>query len=114
MRMKQFEIWTANLDPQLGTEPGKIRPVLIVQTNYLNKIPHPSTLVCPLTTKTITESTILRVAVGINDANLKFPSDILIDQIRAIDNQRFLQKIGMLPPHLAEKVRENIQIVLNL
>ena len=112
--MKQFEIWSANLDPQIGTEPGKIRPVLIVQNNLLNKVPHPSTLVCPLTTKIITEANILRVSIGINKANLEYSSDILIDQIRAIDNRRFVQKIGTLPPHLAEIVKENIKTVLDL
>lgn len=36
--VNQFEIWIADLNPQLGTETGKTRPVLIVQTNLLNKI----------------------------------------------------------------------------
>jgi mRNA interferase MazF len=50
MQTKQFEIWIADLNPQIGTEPGKTRPVLIVQTNLLNSIPHPSTIICPITT----------------------------------------------------------------
>ena len=44
MKIKQFEIWTADLNPQIGTEPGKIRPVLIVQTDLLNSL-HPSTII---------------------------------------------------------------------
>jgi hypothetical protein len=39
-KIKKYEIWLANLDPRIGTEPGKTRPVLIVQTDILNKI-HP-------------------------------------------------------------------------
>ncbi|PIV61792.1 MAG: hypothetical protein COS14_03955 [Bacteroidetes bacterium CG02_land_8_20_14_3_00_31_25] len=35
MTIKQFEIWVANLDPRQGTETGKIRPILIVQTDLL-------------------------------------------------------------------------------
>lgn len=50
MVIKQFEIWMADLIPQIGTEPGKTRPVLVIQTNLLNKIPHPSTIVCPIQT----------------------------------------------------------------
>ncbi|HAF28489.1 MAG TPA: hypothetical protein DCG75_05520 [Bacteroidales bacterium] len=42
MQVKQFEIWIADLNPQIGTEPGKTSPVLVVQTNLLNKIQHPS------------------------------------------------------------------------
>ncbi|MEN6456339.1 MAG: type II toxin-antitoxin system PemK/MazF family toxin [Prolixibacteraceae bacterium] len=46
MLIKQYEIWIADLNPQRGKEPGKKRPVVILQTNILNKIPHPSTIVC--------------------------------------------------------------------
>ncbi|HAY70305.1 MAG TPA: type II toxin-antitoxin system PemK/MazF family toxin, partial [Saprospirales bacterium] len=49
MQINQFEIWIADLNPQIGTESGKTRPVLIVQTDLLNKIPHPSTIICPIT-----------------------------------------------------------------
>ncbi len=114
MKIKQFEIWLADLSPQLGSEPGKTRPVLIVQTDLLNKIPHPSTLICPLTTQIITESRILRVSLSKGEANLKSPSDILIDQVRAIDNKRFLKKIGVLPSNLISRVQESIKIVLDL
>jgi mRNA-degrading endonuclease toxin of MazEF toxin-antitoxin module len=40
MQINQFEIWLADLKPRLGTEPGKTRPVLVIQTNLLNKVPH--------------------------------------------------------------------------
>ncbi|MFO7890978.1 MAG: type II toxin-antitoxin system PemK/MazF family toxin [bacterium] len=43
MNVRQYEIWIADLSPQIGTETGKTRPVLVVQTNLLNKIEHPST-----------------------------------------------------------------------
>ncbi|WP_462282126.1 type II toxin-antitoxin system PemK/MazF family toxin, partial [Salinivirga cyanobacteriivorans] len=33
MQIRQFEIWVADLNPQIGTEPGKTRPVLTIQTN---------------------------------------------------------------------------------
>lgn len=114
MKINQFEIWLADLNPQLGSEPGKTRLVLIIQTNLLNKVPHPSTLICPLTTQTISNSKILRVSILKDEANLTSKSDILIDQIRAIDNKRLLKKIGVLPSNLVEKVKNNIKIVLDL
>jgi mRNA interferase MazF len=40
--------------------------------------------------------------------------DIMIDQIWAIDNNRFVKKIGFLPDNLIEKVKENILIVLDI
>lgn len=61
MVMKQYEVWLAYLNPRIGTKPGKTRPVLVVQTDLLNKIPHPSTLICPLTTKVYKRSDVLRI-----------------------------------------------------
>lgn len=112
--MKQFEIWIADLNPQIGTEPGKTRPVVIIQTNLLNKILHPSTIVCPITTNVKKESEILRVHLKKGTANLQQSCDIMVDQIRAIDNKRLTKKIGILPLEISEKVRENIQIILDL
>jgi len=45
---------------------------------------------------------------------MRHPCDIMIDQIRAIDNKRLTKKIGVLPAELIEKVKENIQIILDL
>lgn len=113
MQINQYEIWIADLNPQIGTEPGKTRPVLIVQTNLLNKIPHPSSIVCPITTNIEEDSDILRVHLKKGMANLHEDCDIMIDQIRAIDNKRLVKKVGVLPFNLIEKVKENIGIVLD-
>jgi mRNA interferase MazF len=114
MQIKRFEIWIADLNPRIGTEPGKTRPVLVVQTNLLNKVPHPSTIICPMTTNIQKESEILRVHVKKGSANLSENCDIMIDQIRAIDNKRLVKKIGELPDILSIKVRDNLSIILDL
>jgi mRNA interferase MazF len=114
MSIKQYEIWTADLNPQIGTEPGKTRPVLIIQTNLLNQIPHPSTIVCPLTTNTNKDSDILRVHLKKGEANLHQNCDVMIDQIRAIDNNRLMKKVGDLPKNLIETVKENLLIIIDL
>ncbi|SDE10593.1 mRNA interferase MazF [Pricia antarctica] len=112
--IKIFEIWIADLNPRIDTEPGKKRPVLVVQSNLLNKIPHPSTIICPITTHTKSEAQILRVSLKRGQANLKKDSHVLIDQIRAIDNQRLVEKLGSLPIDLIDEVRRNLSIVLDL
>lgn len=114
MAIKQFEIWIADLNPKIGTEPGKTRPVLVIQTNLLNKIPHPSTIICPITTNVKRGSEILRVHLKKGTANLHQSCDIMIDQIRAIDNNRLTKRLGILPDELIVLVKENIQIVLDL
>ncbi len=114
MSVKQFEIWIADLSPQIGTEPGKTRPVLIVQTNLLNQIPHPSTIICPLTANVKKDADILRVHLKKGEANLHQDCDVMIDQIRAIDNNRLLNKVGDLPEKLIETVKENLMVIIDL
>lgn len=84
------EVWLADLAPQHGTEPGKARPVLIVQAQALLDAGHPSTLIVPLTTKIEPDAEPLRVRVA-PAGSLRLPSDLLIDQLRAIDNRRLVR-----------------------
>ena len=111
MKIKQFDIWLADLNPARGTEPGKTRPVVIIQTDLLNDS-HLSTIVCPITTNVQPEIELLRVHLKKNQ--LDKPSDILVDQIRAIDNKRLLQKIGQLNVSQVQTIKRNIRVVLDL
>lgn len=88
-KLKTGEIWLANLNPTKGTEPGKTRPVLILQNQSLLDVFHPSTLIAPLTTNLTENANPLRVRINAKD-KLDKNSDILIDQIRAIDNKRLI------------------------
>ena len=83
------EIWLANLNPGRGTEPGKIRPVLILQNQALLDADHPSTLIIPLTTNLIESAEPLRLRIPAQ-AGLDKDSDLLVDQLRAIDNKRLV------------------------
>ena len=113
MTAKKYEVWLANLDPWIRTESGKTRPVLIVQTDVLNNI-HPSTLICPITTNTVLESHILRVHLKKGTAKVKENCDIMIYQLRVINNKKLIEKMGELPDNISERVKENIRIVLDL
>ncbi len=111
--IRQFDIWIADLNPRFGSESGKLRPVCIVQTDLLNHT-HPSTIVCPLTTKVQSDSEILRVHLKKGQAGLKEDCDIMIDQIRAIDNVRLLKKTGSLTEKQSQEIKENIKIIVDL
>jgi mRNA interferase MazF len=114
MLTKQFEIWIADLNPQIGTEPGKTRPVLVMQTNLLNKASPPSTIICPVTANVEKGSDILRVHLKKGQVKMQQDSDIMIDQIRAIDNNRLIKEVGVLPKDIIELVKENLKIILDL
>ena len=113
MKAKQFEIWISDLNPTIGTEPGKIRPVIIVQTDLLNKH-HSSSIICPLTTNIQKESEILRIHLKEGCCGLNEACDIMTDQIRAIDNKRLIKKVGTAPTDITEKIKENLKIILDL
>jgi mRNA interferase MazF len=111
MKVKQFEIWLADLNPSRGTEPGKVRPVVIVQTDLLNEI-HPSTLICPITTNVRLDIEILRI--HLDKKQLEQLSDILVDQVRAIDNRRLVKKLGELTVEQKKLLKTSLRIVLDL
>ena len=113
-RIEQGAIWLANLNPGKGSEPGKTRPVLVVQSQTLLDAGHPSTLVIPLTTNLVDDAEPLRVRVT-SFARLKHDSDLLIDQLRAIDNRRLTSgPLGVCSPALMRKVQTAIVEVLDL
>ena len=88
-KLEHGAVWLADLNPRRGTEPGKTRPVLIIQSQALLDAGHPSTLIIPLTTRLIEGAEPLRLRLSARD-RLDRDSDLLIDQIRAIDNQRLV------------------------
>ena len=108
------EIWLADLSPRRGTEPGKTRPVLVVQSQALLDAGHPSTLVVPLTTSLVEDAEPLRVRVRAT-GRLRRDSDLLIDQLRAIDNRRLQQgPLARLPSALMAQVNVAIADLLDL
>jgi mRNA interferase MazF len=86
LKLNQGEIWLANLNPSKGRESGKTRPILILQDQALLDVSHPTTLIIPLTTNLVENVCPLRIRIKAQD-NLEKDSDLLIDQIRAIDNK---------------------------
>lgn len=105
-------LYLADLNPRFGTEPGKIRPVVVVQTDSLNRH-HPSTIVCPLTTKVAGFENPLRVAIPKGVSGLSRPSDILVDQVKSIDNRRLRRKLAALPDPYLTELRQKLLLILD-
>ncbi len=111
MEIKKGQVYIANLSPRIGTESGKVRPVVVIQTDLLNGI-HPSTVICPITTNVQPKAKYLRVHLVEGEGGLKEPSDILVDQVRAIDNLRLNKMTGKISLRSMRKLMENIRILL--
>lgn len=111
MKINQYDIWLADLNPTIGTEPGKTRPVVIIQTDLLNDT-HLSTIICPVTTNVKPDIELLRV--HLEKDQLPKLSDILVDQVRAIDNKRLIKKLGRLNKQQISILKANVRIVLDI
>jgi len=112
--MRRGEVWLANLEPHFGAGPGKTRPVLIVQSQTLLDAAYSSSLIVPLTTQRIDAAEPLRIRVSAS-GRLRHNSDLLIAQLRAIDNRRLVKGplLTLGRPQMAH-VDQAIQEVLGL
>jgi len=108
MEIAHGTLYLADLSPRFGTEPGKLRPVLVIQTDLLNEAEHQSTWVLPCTTKLIGEN-ILRVELPKRVAGNTEDCEIMIDQSRAIDNRRFSKKLKSLPRIILQEVKDKLK-----
>jgi mRNA interferase MazF len=107
-------VWVADLNPRRrGTEPGKIRPVVVVQTDALNPH-HTSTLVCPLTAQIGRPENLLRVRLNKGEGGVARDSDVMLDQLRALDNGRFLRRMGQVLPEKMEELRNKLVSLMDL
>lgn len=106
-------LYSADLNPRRGTEAGKVRPVVVMQTNLLNEVGHPSTFVLPCTTKLSGES-LLRVELPKGIAGNTSDCEIMIDQGRAIDNSRLRKRLGSLSRAPLSEVKRKLRQLLDL
>lgn len=112
-KIRRGTLYLADLNLRSGTEPGKTRPVLVVQTDLLNEADHPSTWVLPCTTR-LTGESLLRVFLPKNIAGNSEDCEIMVDQTRAIDNQRFVRALEPLPQALLKEVEEKLRLAGDL
>lgn len=111
----QYEIWFADLNPSAGSEPGKIRPIVLLQSDVLNRIGHSIVIVCAISSQHKAGVSLLRLPVEPTATNgLTKTSYILCDQIRAIDTIRLKSKIGALNKGVILQLNESIRAVLTL
>lgn len=110
MKIRRGKLYLADLEPRRGTEPGKLRPVLVVQTDLLNQVGHPSTWVLPCTTRLAGES-LLRVPLPRGMAGNRRNCELMIDQSRSIDNRRFVRLLKAVPPPILREVEDKLRLL---
>ena len=91
------DIWIAHLEPRQGADVGKQRPVLILQSDLLNSLSHPTAVIIPLSSQEQLENR-LRYRI-VNECLKRGFAFALIDQIRAVSvTLRLKKRIGEVAP----------------
>lgn len=111
--IRQGGLYLADLNPRRGTEPGKARPVLVVQSDLLNAADHPSTWILPCTTRLAGEN-LLRVQLPRGIAGNTTDCELMIDQSGSIDNRRFRRPLGRLPRPVLNEVKLKLKLLADL
>ena len=100
--MKRGDIWLVNLDPTIGSEIKKTRPCVIVSPQELNQ--HLRTvMMAPMTSKGFAAP----FRVPVTHAGTK--GLIVLDQMRAVDKQRLVKKLGQVSAKTMERVLKTLQ-----
>jgi len=84
-------IYLANLNPSRGAEVGKVRPILVVQSNKLTETGYKTINILPLTS-ILKEDEFLRFRIS-KRGNLFQDSDLLCTQFRALDISKFTSDV---------------------
>ena len=107
MEVKRFEVYLVNLDPTVGREIKKTRPCLVISPDEMNHFIS-TVIVAPMTTKSRKYPT--RVICKFKGKS----GEIVLDQIRTVDKQRLVKKLGSIDPGTQHKTLSVLQEMFSL
>ena len=113
MRIRRGEIYIADMCMNIGSEQGGVRPVLILQNNKGNKY-SPTTIIVCLSSKIHSKAKIPTHYLLPELNGLKYPSMVLCEQIKVIDKDRLIKKIGKINKRDMHYIDSKIRISLEL
>lgn len=104
--IKRFDIFLVNLDPTIGSEIKKICPAVIISPDSMNLSRFKTVIIAPMTS-TIKDNFPTRVMTLFKDKK----GQVALDQLRAIDRSRILQKLGVLEKDSQDNVLNILAIL---
>lgn len=105
MEIQQYGVYLVNLDPTVGHEIQKTRPCVVISPDEMNRNIK-TVIIAPMTTKSHRYPT--RIPAVLDDTK----GWIVLDQIRTIDNQRLIRKIGKIDDDTIQMIKDGIQEML--
>jgi mRNA interferase MazF len=110
---KRGEVYLVNFDPTIGSEIKKTRPALIIQNDIANRY-SPITIVAAITSQIGEKIYPTEVLIELGQSQLKRRCVVLLNQVRAIDKQRLVKRIGFFDTVIMERVNRALEISLGL
>ncbi len=108
--VRRGDVVVANLDPTIGVEIKKTRPVIVVSNDSINQLSQ-LVVVVPLT-KNVAHLSPSHALIPKGAARLTFASRAVTEQIKAVDKRRLIKRLGTLPPSLLAQVERALKNTL--
>jgi mRNA interferase MazF len=110
--IRQGDIFIVDLGEPVGSEPGYVHPVVIIQNNVTNKSRIKTVLACPLSTTLKLKNSPGNVLLIPGEANLREQSVVNVSQIITLDKRDLHSKIGSLHPDRVRQIIEGVNILI--
>lgn len=110
---RRGEIYLVNFDPTIGAEIRKTRPAIVLQNDIANRH-SPITIVAAVTSQFDAPLYPTEVLIRAPEGGVSVDSVALLNQIRSIDKQRLVKRLGIVKPETMALVERAIQISLGM
>ncbi len=110
---KRGEIYLVAFDPTVGHEIQKTRPALVIQNDVSNRF-SPLTIVAAISSRFASPPHPREVVIEPTESGLLKSSAVLVNQIRTVDRQRLLKRLGFLSTARMRQVDHALKISLSL
>lgn len=114
MVVSQGEIWWANMRTPIGSEPGYIRPVVIIQSDSFNHSRLNTVIVAVLTSNLKRLSAPGNVALSKTQSTLPKDSVVNVSQIIALDKSQLLENVGKISDSKLRQIQNGLRLVFDL
>ena len=110
MKIKQGEIYLANLSFKGGHEQSGYRPVLIMQNNFLNDNLN-TAIVAPMTSNLAAKGKLTTHFLPKNLSRLNFDSIILLFQMRTIDMRKLKKRVSFVGDYNLKEIKKQLKFI---
>ena len=112
--VKKGYCYLADMNPPRLSKPGKVRPVVVIQSQDTLDVGSPGVVVVPVTSQ-LQESNVLRVRLSPSPSlRLDKASDLLLDQIHTIDRRLLIEELGAVPADQLASIENGVKFLFTI